>query len=95
MKQAAIRNGETLEENTGYDARADLECEQRLDRPDLRSVLILPILTEALRFAAVRHAHKRAPVTTETFLDQAQLQELRRVQSERVELEKMKRLGMK
>lgn len=25
-KQAAIRNGETIEETSGYDARADLEC---------------------------------------------------------------------
>lgn len=43
---------------------------------------------------AVRNSHKRAPVTTETFLDRSQLEDLRRVQSERVELERMKRLGM-
>lgn len=67
-KQNAIRNGETVAADAGYDPRADLE--------------------------AVRSKSKRAPVETATFLDEAQLQDLRRIQSERVELERMKRLGM-
>jgi len=99
-KQAAIRNGETLEETTGYDPRADLERQSRaLDgRPLCRVTKLLltrhadPCLLNI--FSEVRNAHKRAPVTTETFLDRSQLEDLRRIQSERVELERMKRLGM-
>lgn len=43
---------------------------------------------------SLKNSHKRAPTQTETFLDRERLSELRRVQQERTEIEKMKRLGM-
>ncbi|KAI5478241.1 hypothetical protein MNV49_005306 [Pseudohyphozyma bogoriensis] len=45
--------------------------------------------------AAVRQSHKRAPVEQESYLNRSQLEELRKISNERVEMEKMKRLGIK
>lgn len=64
----AVRMGETVSNDDGYDPNKDLE--------DLRQ------------------SHKRAPVETETYLNRTKLEELRRVANERVEMERMKRLGM-
>lgn len=44
---------------------------------------------------SIKASHRRAPVETETFLDKSRLEALRRVQSERVEMERMKKLGIK
>ncbi|KAF8661483.1 hypothetical protein AX16_001320 [Volvariella volvacea WC 439] len=43
---------------------------------------------------AISSAHKRRPVERETYLSREQLEELRRVQNERVQVGKMKQLGM-
>lgn len=45
--------------------------------------------------AAARAAHRRAPVEHDSYLNKAQLAELRRVQNERIEAGKMKQLGLK
>lgn len=45
--------------------------------------------------AAVRSSHKRVVVETETYLDKGRLESLRKVQNERVEMERMIKLGMK
>ncbi|KAK4050461.1 hypothetical protein OIV83_003531 [Microbotryomycetes sp. JL201] len=43
---------------------------------------------------ALRSSQRRPQKQTETFLDRSRLEELRKVQQERTEIEKMKRLGM-
>ncbi len=58
-KQAAIRNGETIEDNTGYDPRADLECEPFSTQSNpLRtaSVLTRVVLFPALSCAQLAQA---------------------------------------
>lgn len=44
---------------------------------------------------SIRSSHKRAVVETESFLDRTHLEGLRKVQNERVEMERMLRLGIK
>ena len=44
--------------------------------------------------AAIKRSHTRAVVETETFLDRGKLEALRQIQTDRVVMERMIRLGM-
>lgn len=44
---------------------------------------------------SIRSSHKRTVVETESFLDRTHLEGLRKVQNERVEMERMLKLGLK
>lgn len=72
-KMQAVRMGETVEEDGGYDFNKDLANAKQSYR----------------RAAAASSADADA-----LMLDRERLEELRKLQVERVEMEKMKRLGM-
>lgn len=70
---AAVRMGETVEEDTGYDFAKDLLNAKQSYR----------------RAAAASNTDADALV-----MNREQLEELRKLQNERIEMEKLKRLGM-
>ncbi|KAH8103425.1 hypothetical protein BXZ70DRAFT_889302 [Cristinia sonorae] len=70
--------------------------ERRMDA--LRSGAYIPPADDGYNpdadLRALQSSHKRKPVEQETYMSKEQLQELRRVQAERIEAGKMKLLGM-
>jgi len=86
-------NTATLPNEKFYNIEA---YERRMDA--MRAGEFVPPANDSYDAEADMRAHqnnlKRAPVETESYLDKDQLQELRRVQRERVEAGKMKQLGM-
>lgn len=83
----SLRNGETVAVSDQYDPNKDLEGSSFSRLWDLDSRLTPPHLD-------ARASHRRTGVVTETFLDRAKLESLRQVQSERIQMERMKRIGM-
>ena len=96
MRMSAIKMGETIDSSDTYDFNRDLECKsphsRRLERTcaDLECRFPLP------RHAAARATHRRSASTIDDqLLDRKRLEDLRRVQNERVQREKMTQLGLK
>lgn len=92
-RMTALRMGETVQSSDVYDPNKDLE-----GAPVSFSVLhklVKRLNSSHVKFAAVRASHKRVVVETETYLDRGRLESLRKVQNERVEMERMMKLGMK
>jgi hypothetical protein len=98
IKMRLIRGGEAIPDMAGsstYDPNADLAAHSNslkvrciFTKPDKH---ISPANCASLSFCF--HL-QRAPVETDSFLNKAQVEELRRVQSERSEVAQRKVLGM-
>ena len=102
MRMSAIKMGETVDTSDTYDFNRDLECERAISLRFFRSRLraSIHLLTKLLLASsnppAARATHRRSASTiADQLLDRKRLEDLRRVQNERVQREKMTQLGLK
>jgi hypothetical protein len=102
MRMSAIKMGETVDTSDTYDFNRDLECERAISLRFFRSRLraSIHLLTKLLLASsnppAARATHRRSASTIDDqLLDRKRLEDLRRVQNERVQREKMTQLGLK